>query len=173
MPALPIENDRTDTLKLKPSRVKWVALMLTFIALAGGMAALYIYSEAPKTHESFMIVGFMVAFFVAGALLCALNLLPGRTYLLLTREGFTVRTLFKTRAYSWREVESFGAFSHRGVTLVVFTLSREGRLRFPESGFGKLNKAVSGGDHGLPDTYGIGADELVQLMNRWKAQSSR
>jgi hypothetical protein len=145
---------------------------MTFVALAVGMAALYFYSEAPKDRESLLVVGSLVVFFAAGAVLSIMNLLPGRAYLLLTPGEFAYRTLFKSRTYRWSEVEGFEAFAFRETSRVVFTLSREGKLRFSESGFRKFNKAVGGGDDSLPDTYGMSADKLAELMNQWKEKSS-
>ena len=163
----------TETLKLKPSRTKWLLLAATFAALAAGMSALYFYSKSPKDDESLLLVGGLVAFFSAGAVLSIMNLLPGRAYLLLAPGEFAYRTLFKSRGYRWSEVEQFSAFAFRQTSMVVFTLSREGKVRFSESGFRKLNKAVSGGDDALPDTYGMSADELAELMNQWKSKSIR
>ena len=80
-----------ETLKLKPSPTKWIMLSVTFAALAVGMGALYVYSEAPKDNESLWVVGSLVLFFVAGSILSLLNLQPDRSYLLLAPDGFTFR----------------------------------------------------------------------------------
>jgi hypothetical protein len=157
-----------ETRKLKPSPTKWITLSVIFAALAAGMTALFVYSESPKDNDGFLVVGSLVLFFAAGAVLSLMNLLPDRAYLLLAPEGFTFRALFKSRSYRWGEIERFDTFSHRGANMVVFTLSREGMLRLTESGFGKFNKAISSGDDSLPDTYGMSADKLAELMNQWK-----
>jgi hypothetical protein len=162
----------TETIKLKPSLTKWILLSITFAVLAIGMSALYIYSEAPKDTEGLLVVGSLVLFFIAGAALSMLNLQPGRSCLLLAPDGFTFHALFKSRSYRWSEVERFAVFSHSGANLVVFTLSPEGRVRFTENKFTKFNKALSGGDDSLPDTYGMGAGNLAALMNQWKEKSA-
>ncbi len=160
-----------ETLTLKPSPTKWLLLAATFAALALGMSALFFYSESPKNGESLLVVGSLVVFFAAGAVLSIMNLLPGRAYLLLAPGEFAYRTLFKSRSYRWSEVEQFSPFAFRQTSMVVFTLSREGKLRFSESGFRKFNKAISGGDDSIPDTYGMSADKLAELMNQWKGKS--
>jgi hypothetical protein len=160
-----------ETLTLKPSPTKWLLLAVTFLALAVGMAALYAYSESPKDGESLIVVGSLVVFFAAGAVLSIMNLLPGRAYLLLASGEFAYRTLFKSRSYRWSEVEQFSSFAFRQSSMVVFTLSQEGKLRFSENGFRKFNKAISGGDDSLPDTYGMSADKLAELMNQRKEKS--
>ena len=162
-----------DVLKLKPSPIKWMVVSVTFAALAAGMSALYVYSAAPKTNEGLLVVGSLVLFFVVGVVLSLMNLLPDRAYLELAPDGFIFRSLFKSRSYRWSEVERFEIFSHRGASIVVFTLSPEGRVRLTESSFAKFSKALGGGDDSLPDTYGLGADRLAALMNQWKEKSRR
>ena len=161
------------TLKLRPSPWKWALIGLVFLALAVGMALLYAASPPQQPpDDSLLVVGALVAFFGAGALASLWMLLPNSAYLLLTTTGFTVRTLFKQKDYRWAEVEDFGATILRGKPWVVFTLSREGKVNLPETSLRGLNKAVSGGDDNLPDTYGMSAEELAELMNQWKKRST-
>ncbi len=91
-----------------------------------------------------------------------------RAYLLLTPTGFTTRTLLASKSFRWAEVEQFGTLSVKGTTRVIFTLTAEGRLRYTESMLRKLNKAMSGGDEALADTYGRSAEALADLMTQWK-----
>ena len=160
------------TLKLKPSRRKWILLGLLFILLAGGFALMYAYTpRRDPPDNSLIVVGSLVVFFLAGAVLSFMNLLPDRAYLLLTPTGFTTRTLFASKTFRWAEVEQFGTLSVKSTTRVIFSLTAEGKLRYTESMLRKLNKAVSGGDESLPDTYGMNAAALVELINQWRQRS--
>jgi hypothetical protein len=164
----------SQTLKFKPSRAKWILLGIMFILLAGGFALMYAYTPRQEPpDDSLLVIGLLVAFFAAGAVLSFPNLLPGRVYLLLMPNGFAVRTLLKSRELRWEEVEEFRALSFKGTTMVVFTLSPQGKLRYTESGLRKLNKAVTGGDDSLPDTYGMSAEALADLMTQWKNRAQQ
>jgi hypothetical protein len=37
--------------------------------------------------------------------------------------------------------------------------------------FDKASRALSGHDSGLPDTYGLSAEDLAQLMIRWRERA--
>ena len=161
------------TLKLKPSRRKWILLGALFVGLAVLFPLLYVTSPRPTADdESLLLVGIFTAFFSTGAVLSVVMLTTDRMYLSLTPSEFTVRNLFNQKTYRWGEVEEFSTFSFRGNNWVVFALSREGKLRFTESGLRKFNKALGGGDDNLPDTYGMSAEALVNLMNQWRNRAS-
>jgi len=160
------------TLKLKPSRRKWIFLGVLFLLFAGSFVLMYVYTPTREPpDDSLLVVGSLVVFFLAGAVLSFMNLLPDRAYLLLTPSGFTMRTLWASKSFRWAEVEQFGTLSVKGTTRVVFTLTAEGRLRYTESMLRKLNKAMSGGDEALADTYGMSAEALAELMNQWKGKA--
>ena len=160
------------SLKLTPSRRKWILLAAVFIMLAGGFALMYAYTpRRDPPDDSLVIVGSMIVFFLAGAVLSLLMLSPDRNYLLLTPTGFTVRTLLKRANFRWEEVEEFRTMSVKGMTMVVFSLSSQGKLRLTESVWRTLQKAMGGGDESLPDTYGMSAETLIELMNQWKKRS--
>ncbi len=145
-----------------------------FILLAAGFALMY--ASTPRQDppdDSLLIVGCLVVFFLAGAILSFLMLSPDRNHLLLAPNGFTVRSMFKSLNFRWEEVEEFHTMSVKGATMVVYSLSPQGKLRFTESAWRKLNKALSGGDESLPDTYGMSADALADLMNQWKNKAVR
>lgn len=162
------------TLKLTPSRRKWIALSVLFILLAGGFALMYAYTpRRDPPDDSLIIVGCLVVVFLAGAVLSFLMLSPERNYLLLTPTGFKAQTLFKSSNFRWEEVQEFHTMSVKGTTKIVYGLSPHGKLRFTENAWRKLNKALSGGEESLPDTYGMSAEALVDFMNQWKKRAVR
>ncbi len=163
-----------ETLKLLPNRRKWIFLGVLSILLAAGFVFMYAYRPRQNpSDESLLVVGGFVVFFLIGASLCFLMLSPDRNYLLLTPNGFTVRSIFKSNDFRWEEVEEFHTISVKGMTKVVYSLSPQGKLRFTESAWRKLNKALGGGEESLPDTYGMSAAALADLMNQWKKKAVR
>lgn len=83
--------------------------------------------------------------------------------LLLDLDGFEFFGLFRRR-YQWSEVSDFGVFQHRGNASVVFKTTK------PDRNFwSRTNAYMAGGRDGqLSGTYGLRAEELVQLMTAWQ-----
>jgi hypothetical protein len=162
-----------ETLKLTPSRRKWILLSGIFLLLALGFALMYAYTPTQNPpDDSALIVGSLVAVFLLGAILSFMMLSPDRNHLVLTPVDFRFRTVFKFRYFRWEEVEKFHPLSVKGTAMVVYSLSLQGRLHFPESMWHKLDKIFSGGEECLPDTYGMSAEALADLMNQWKKKAA-
>ena len=119
--------------------------------------------------------GNAAGWFVAGFFgLCALpavwSLWPNASYLLLTPEGFTVKTPFRSWSLRWDDVEEFGAESTGRTTIVTFDFAPG----FDGHAVGRrLNNALGFRDAGLGDTYGLSAEELADLMNEWRSRYAR
>jgi hypothetical protein len=100
----------------------------------------------------------------AGTLLCVIRQLPGAGSLRLDEDGFEATSHFRKRKYRWSEVTDFRAWTFLSSSMVVFKAAKShlGIL-------GKMNAALAGGRNGyLPDTYGMTADDLVQLITGWR-----
>lgn len=107
----------------------WMPMAFGRALLAVGFALMYAY--APKQDppdDSALIVGGLVMFFLVGAVLCFMMLSPDRNHLLLTPTDFTFRTVLKRRNFRWEEVEEFHTMSVKGTTMVIYSLSPQGRL---------------------------------------------
>jgi hypothetical protein len=106
-------------------------------------------------------IGYLaMGFFGLCAVGIGLNLLPNSSYLRLTREGFTVCTMFKCRSIRWVDVGKFGV-AHIGARKVVGwdppqSPSTAEKAAAVMTGYGSI----------LPDTYGLTTEELVNLLNR-------
>ncbi len=109
-------------------------------------------------HSLFAYVG--VAFFGLGAVVFTMQLLPNSSYLRLTREGFTMCSLFRCHTIQWRHVSKFGVGRIYMKKVVGWNPAHE------ISKAGKATKALSGYVSALPDTYSLRAEELADLMNR-------
>jgi hypothetical protein len=93
-----------------------------------------------------------------------ITLLPGASFLRLDENGFDVSRFFRKQIFRWSEVSDFGVWTFRGNCLVVFKAEKS-RLNISE----KVNAALAGGRNGyLPDTYGLTAEDLVQIMTAWR-----
>jgi hypothetical protein len=122
---------------------------LVFVA-----AGLWMLPEHPVSGYASII------FFGLCALVFCVNLLPNSSYLRLTREGFTICSTFRCRSIEWRHVGTFGVTRIGTKKMVGWDPADS------VSKLGKANKAVCGYASALPDTYGLKAEELVQLLNR-------
>jgi hypothetical protein len=81
----------------------------------------------------------------------------------LDADGFEFFGLFRRR-YQWSEVSDFGIFRYRGNTSVVFKTTKP-----DQNVWSRMNAYSAGGRDGhLSGTYGLRAEELVQLMRAWQ-----
>jgi hypothetical protein len=106
-----------------------------------------------------------ILFFGTGGIVFCLLLLPGSAYLKLDPAGFTICSLFRTHSIRWQEVDSFEVARIASRKMVVFNFSN--LHRGPEFAR-KLASKISGYEGALPETYGLSAEELAAVMNRWR-----
>jgi hypothetical protein len=145
---------------LRPSKhrmLTWVGVCLAFVA-AGAFL---------MTTGEFAWGVAAVGFFGLGAIVLAMTLLPGASFLKLEREGFEIRSLFRSGSYRWSDVQEFRpvAIPPSGLTLVGFNFSRDAR---PAAAW--LSGSVAGVEGCLPDTYGLSAEELASVMEAWRTR---
>ena len=110
-----------------------------------------------------------IGFFGLGCIVFVLQLLPNASYLRLTPEGFTMCSLFRSHSYSWTETKTFAAGYVSQMKTVVFSHSPSYTKQIS---IRKMNKKHFGFESCLPDTYGMSAEELADLMNKWKRRFS-
>lgn len=139
-------------LRLRPSPKKWLVVLAIAIAFTV-LGAMMVADGAPGGW-------FATIFFGLCAGVALVVLVPGSMYLDLRRDGFETSHLFRRRRYAWSEVGRFTAVDVVSRPMVVFD-----RLGAAPSRLGKLNAAVAGANDALPDTYGMDASELADLMN--------
>ena len=145
-----------DITVLKPSLFKSIALMVVSLLVA--KLGFYIIGQGEKW-------GWWIAgFFGLGAILAFISLLPGSSYLRLTRDGITIRAMYRTCFVPWKEIESFEISYMNKKEIVVYSLTDEARQA---KRFGKFGRFLAGNEGSLPDNYSMPADELVAMMNSW------
>jgi hypothetical protein len=160
---------------LRPSKRKWTLILLGCVALDLG-ALWLIRTGAPLKAPPFPIgdasfwLWFGVVLFALGIPLSLVVMFSGRYYLELTRDGFTIGDLVRPRTFRWLAAGPFVVeqSTYRGITTGK-TVKFEGVSTAME-GLGKVTELMKPLDR-LPDTYGMRAEDLAALMNRyWKAK---
>jgi len=90
-------------------------------------------------------------------------------YLKLDPTGFAICSLFQARTLGWHEVDAFRVDTDRGRKLVVFNFSK---LHRGQEFARKVASRLSGYEAGLPDNYGLSAEELAATLNEWRERAS-
>ena len=144
-----------EPLVLHPSRWRWglMALLCAVFVMIG--------IGAVQRHWGGWLV---IAFFGGGLFIVLLNLLPGASHLAIDAHGFRMRSLFRGYRFAWSDIAAFGVTSIGMNSYVGFNYANgypaHRRLR-------RLNAGLSGYEAAIPDTYGLGAATLAELLQRW------
>lgn len=154
------DDSLPDSMTLKPDRLRW---LLVFLICAGFVAlAIWLGPGDP------------LLFYGAGGffLLCALIAFPlmfgvGAS-LTLDREGFSCRTLFRTFRRQWKDCSAFHPVS-TGLRKFVGFSTPQDEANHPR--LAAANRASIGASGMLPDTFGLSADELCDLMNAYRSRA--
>ncbi|WP_374711656.1 hypothetical protein [Symbiobacterium terraclitae] len=142
-------------LTLRPNPMKWIFVMVLMAAMAAG--GLWLWHEEPLPASVAVVFGLL------GALAAAVQMLPNASYLRLTPEGFTFCSLFRSHTVAWSDVTEFYVLEHRGNghKLVGWHYAphyaHQLTLRI-------VNDNLIGVEAALPDTYGMDAYALADLM---------
>jgi hypothetical protein len=143
---------------LRPSRRKWLGifvLCLGFVALGAVLCR--------DGDPSDRWIGWLsVIFFGGGGIVVVPQIFSRRAHLRLDADGFSFATLRRRSDYNWAEITApFAAVRVSRIKLVMFNTAR------PPSRTSTLNQGFCGYDYGLPDTYGMKAEDLAALMTRF------
>jgi len=145
---------------LRPSRLKTILLLIVSLAFV---------ATTPITMEKNQTMSWLGAiFFGLVALVFIIQLFPNSSYLKLTEEGFEVKSMYKSHFTKWSDIEYFGVGEISNNKMVMFIYSENHNTQK----IGKeIARGLTGGEGGLPNTYGMKADKLADLMNEWKTDS--
>ncbi len=118
---------------------------------------------------------FCGGFFALGIPIFLIQMHPRASYLTVSHEGFEFSSLFRKTRYRWSDLSAFGTYTLRqkGMpvgTFVGFDFSPECQIA-PK--MRAVSKAMAGFEGGLPDTYGMKADELALLLASYHAESMK
>jgi hypothetical protein len=144
------------------SRVKWwKGILIGSVLIILSILANYL----PKSGIGLTLAIFGMALAgVAGIVSGVILFLRPGASLHLDQTGFEIISPFSKRFFRWSEASDFGVYSHDRSSFVAFNATKP---RLTNSG--KINAALTGGKNELlSDTYGMAADDLVQLMTTWQ-----
>ncbi|WNM18101.1 STM3941 family protein [Flavobacterium capsici] len=154
----------TNKLIFKPKKYKTYLLVI--------VSLVFIYGGTLMIKNGEGLKGWLAtSFFALCLFVFIIQLFPGATQLELNEEGFTTTNLFKTNFTKWSDVNSFAVGSVGSTNylwrkkMVMFDYAYE----FDEYETGRnISKHLAGYEGALPDTYGMKANKLAELMNEWK-----
>lgn len=143
---------------LYPSRGKLAGLLALSLLLVAG-SVLSIKRDLPGGWPGALFFG-----------LCALVFLiqfhPRSSYLRLNREGFIVCSLFRqSPLVPWRDVGPFqvAKIPRARRTFVVYEWNTKKHPTLQA-----ISRSIAGTNAALPDTYGLRAEQLADLLNEWR-----
>ncbi|MBW3521009.1 hypothetical protein [Chryseobacterium sp. NKUCC03_KSP] len=137
---------------LKPSKIKSIILILISI----GFISLGI-----KLLEKNMLIAVLNIFFFGICLIIfIINMIPNSSYLKIDEKGIEMKNLFRITFIPWQAVSGFKTKFIFVNKLVIFNIDE------------KLleNSKMKGKTGAFPDTYGMSAKDLANLLNEYKAK---
>jgi hypothetical protein len=135
-----------ETLYLPPSRVRWIFTVVLSAIIVGANFFVVVAHNAP-------VLGILATIFSITGIASGIQLIPGSAGLWLDRRGFTFRMFWVDRRREWKEITPIMS-SQVGLLQMV--------------GFNRKDDAPNKPREVLPDTYGISANELAEIMNHWR-----
>jgi hypothetical protein len=150
-----------DSLTLKPDRLRWLFVFL----ISAGFVGIALWLGPTQDPVLFWGGG---GFFVFCALVAAPLMFGVGARLTLDREGFTCRTLFRTFRREWRECTFFHPVSTGMRKYVGFSTAQD---EAAHPNVAAANRAVIGASGMLPDTFGMTAEDLSDLMNTYRGRA--
>ena len=158
-----VKWDYPEIVHLRPSAARRILLIaISSLFTLGG----WLMVGSGDTRGWFVFIGFGL-----GLLVSLVMSLPGAMGMVVMKEGFAIRSMYRTRFYTWDEVSEFGVFK-------IYTGHGPAKKMVGFSGptshrrMAMVSAIVSGGyTHTLPETYGISAEELAARLNAYRAQA--
>ena len=139
---------------LRPSKTTLIlSLVGSALFMVGGI---WMASEQPGWGYAAAI------FFGLAIVVFGVQLLPNSSYLKLTEEGFEVCSTFKVNTYRWADIEKFSVMNVPLNKMVSWDFVTD--YSSQEAGR-RVSSRITGSEAALPDTYGMTAEDLAQLMN--------
>lgn len=139
-------------LTLKPGKIKNTILILISIA--------FIVLGISLLEKNMLIAVLNIFFFGICLIIFVINMIPNASYLKIDERGIEMKNLFKTTFIPWQAVSGFKTKFIFVNKLVTFTIDE------------KLleNSKMKGKSGAFPDTYGMSAKNLANLLNEYKSQ---
>jgi hypothetical protein len=171
-PAVPVSDKVSgDELRvLRPSRLRHLGFAALFATPT--VYAIWITANGDRIDWITWLVVFASVPFISLAL--AMLLFHNRLGLEIGPNGFTLRYLFRARAFRWADVDTFFVTSLGRNKMVVFNYSPE--YRGPKVVRQKVSPYLAWAlpdrfEGALPELYGMSAESLADLMNHYKLRN--
>ncbi len=149
---------KEESITLKPKKLK----ILFYLVLCFMFFLFFLY--AVKYEKSF-IVWMGLVFFGIGTAVFIIEIFPNSSFLNLNQKGFLIKGLFCSHFCEWKHVKEFYPIKIGRNKMVGIKFSSEyERLEVVR----EIVKNIAGAEGSLPDTYGMKAEKLAELMNKWK-----
>jgi hypothetical protein len=152
------------------SRAKWWTMVILGVGMTTASiwvaSAPFISSVRVKEGSPYIltVIGlFGAAFFGLATAVGVKCLLPNGSFLRLDENGFEAVYPFRKQRFRWTEVSDFTTFRAKISQYVSFRTTKP--LNFWMRLMASL---VAGRDGSLPDTYGLSASELMEIMIAWQ-----
>jgi hypothetical protein len=159
---------------LKASWRKWARMLLIGMGFVV-LSVLLVQSDAAPSYLDKLVGWTGIVVFGAGTVLSAANIFSGAGKLMLHDAGFEVTSFFRSRGALWRDAAGFQVFSPwymaKRSACVVYDDANEKRNSLWQMTLAQWYASLVGRNAGLPDTYGLSADELANLMNQWRERA--
>ncbi|MDF2831017.1 PH domain-containing protein [Chryseobacterium indoltheticum] len=140
---------------LKPSKIKSIILILISIG--------FITLGISLLEQNMLIAVLNIFFFGICLIIFIINMIPNSSYLTIDEKGIEMKNLFRTTFIPWQAVSGFKTKLIFVNKLVTFTIDE------------KLleNSKMKGKTGAFPDTYGMSANNLANLLNEYKVKFDR
>ena len=144
-----------------PRKIQIRPLVLAASSFAIALAAVH-------QDSSSKLAWFGLVFFGVGAIAFAISALPGATSLTLDRDGFVAKRAFIQNRSRWPDVTNFVAAPARPPARQDIKFVWFNDTQWQKWKLARMETASFGYNAGLPATYGFAAEDLANLMTRWR-----
>lgn len=147
------KSEQTVPITLRPRRWKTVLMLLVSLGFV---------SLGTVLNRDGRLAGWLATgFFALCAVVFAIQIHPCSSFLLLEKDGFTVCPLFRSQKLGWDRVREFGV-AEVGLSRLVGWNFVAGPSQAPQ--MRAVSKKLAGYEGVLPDTYGMTAGQLAEIM---------
>lgn len=140
---------------LKPSKIKNIILILISVG--------FISLGITLLEKNMLIAVLNIVFFGICLIIFIINMIPNSSYLTIDEKGIEMKNLFRTTFIPWQAVSGFKTKFIFVNKMVTFTIDE----KLLES------SKMKGKTGAFPDTYGMSANNLANLLNEYKAKFDR
>ena len=161
---------------------------LVSLGLFGALACALGVLGAGLRDDAWRALSWGLAVFFASCALLAVKTVINRDRLILTRDGLTILLATTRLEYGWPQIHGFYMFDRKSViglpartkVGIDFVEGEGGVFSTPSVRWanqlterrGSSTRVVKGHPGSLPSTYGMNADELINLLEGWRRAST-